>query len=118
MLAFWDAAQDDQRPYKQEVLSASISKDDGRSRPTAMILAEMNDLAAAGLLGVTNSDGQLVRIGETLGGLGGFQTYGGGVHLTTVQLTDMGETLYQLMGLNNVPDTDLSEIAKALHGVT
>jgi hypothetical protein len=116
LLAFWEAAQNEERPYRQEVMSASIRKDEGRSRPTATILAEMNDLATAGLLGVTNSDGQLVRVGETIGGLGGFQTYGGGVHLTAVQLTSMGGALYRLMGLDQVPDDDLERIAQALHG--
>jgi hypothetical protein len=118
LLSFWEAAQDDTRPYQREVMSASIRKDEGRSRPTAMILAEMNDLATAGLLGVTNSDGHQVRIGETIGGLGGFQTYGSGVHLTAVQLTDMGQTRYRLMGLDEIPDADLVTIAKGLHGPT
>lgn len=58
--------------------------------PTDTILAELNDLAGAGLLGTINSDGELVRVGETIGGLGGFQTYGRGVDLTTVRLTNMG----------------------------
>jgi hypothetical protein len=118
LLAFWEAAQDEKRSYRQEVMSASIRKDEGRSRPTALILAEMNDLAAAGLLGVINSDDQLVRVGETIGGLGGFQTFGGGVRLTIVQLTDMGQSLYRLMALDQVPDADLTSIARALHGMT
>ena len=117
LLAFWEVAQDEGRPYRQEVMSASIRKDEGLSRPTATILAEMNDLATAGLLGVIDSNGELVRVGETIGGLGGFQTFGGGVHLTAVQLTDIGRTLFRLMGLDDVPDDDLNQIAKALHGV-
>jgi hypothetical protein len=116
LLAFWEAAQDDERPYRQEVVSASARVGEGRSRPTDTILAEMNDLAGMGLLGVMNSDGRLVRVGETVGGLGGFQTYGGGVNLTAVQLTDMGGTLYRLMGLDEVPDRDLQQIALALQG--
>lgn len=118
LLAFWQAAQDEERPYQQEVMSASIRVGEGRSRPTATILAEMNDLAGAGLLGVINSDGQLVGVGETIGGLGGFQTYGGGVDLTTVQLTEMGKNLYRLMGLDQVPDDHLMRVARALHGMT
>lgn len=55
---------------------------------------------------------------ETVGGLGGFQTYGGGVDLTSVQLTEMGRILHRLMGLDQVPDDDLVSVARALHGVT
>ena len=118
LVGFWEAAQNEKRPYQQEVMSASVRVGEGRSRPTDTILAEMNDLAAAGLLGVINSDGQLVPVNETVGGLGGFQTYGGGVDLTSVQLTEMGRTLYRLMGLDKVPDDDLVSVARALHGVT
>lgn len=116
LLAFWEAAQDEQRPYRQEVVSVSLRVAEGLARPTATTLGEMNDLAAAGLLGVINSDGQLVRVGETMGGLSGFRTYGGGVDLNTVQLTDMGKTLYRLMGLDQVPDEDLIQVAGALNG--
>jgi len=116
LLAFWEAAQDEGRRYRQEVMSASARVGEGRNRPTDTILAEMNDLAGMCLLGVINSDGRLVRVGETIGGLGGFQTYGGGVNLTAVKLSDMGGTLYRLMGLDEVPDRDLQQIALALHG--
>jgi hypothetical protein len=116
LLAFWKAAQDEERPYNQEVMSASLRIAEGRNRPTPTILAEMNDLATRGLLGVINSDGQLVRVGETIGGLSGFQTYGGGIQLTAVQLTEMGNTLFRLMGLGEVPDDDLMGVAAALHG--
>ncbi len=118
LVAFWEAAQDDERPYRQEVMSVSARLSEGRSRPTPTILAEMNDLATTGLLGVVNSEGQLVRVGDTVGGLGGFQTYGGGVDLATVRLTEMGNTLYRLMSLDQVPDDDLLAVARALHGVT
>jgi hypothetical protein len=118
LLAFWEAAQDEAQPYRQEVMSVSVRGAEGRSRPSAAILAQMNDLATAGLLGAVNSDGQVVRMSETWGGLSGFRTYGGRAEFTTTQLTDMGKTLYRLMGLDQVPHEDLTQIARALHGAT
>jgi hypothetical protein len=118
LLAFWEAAEDEKRPYQHEVQSAYIQTQEGRSRPTETILAEMNDLATAGLLGVVNSEGQPVRVGETIGGLGGFGTYGGGVDLTAVRLFGSGKTLYRLMGLDQIPHDDLMRIARALHGAS
>ncbi len=79
LLAFWEAARDEKSTFRREVVSAGLRAAEGISRPTATILAEMNDLATAGLLGVRNSEGQLVRVNETWGGLAGFGTYGGGV---------------------------------------
>lgn len=43
LVGFWEAAQDENRPYQQEVMSASVRVGEGRSRPTDTILAEMND---------------------------------------------------------------------------
>ena len=71
LLAFWEAAKNADRPYRQEVLSAMARSSEGMSRPTDTLVAEMNDLADAGLLGVINSSGQLVHLGQTLGGVGG-----------------------------------------------
>jgi hypothetical protein len=116
LLAFWEAAQDPDRPYKQEAMSAGIRVAEGVSRPTGTILSEMNDLGSAGLLGVVASSGQVVPPSATVGGLGGFGTWGGEVDLTTMQLTDMGRALYRLMGLDQVPDAELEQVASALHG--
>ena len=82
-----------------------------------MILAEMNELSTLGLLGTTNSDGQVVRVGETIEGLSGFGTWGGGVDLATVRLTEMGATVHRLMGLGQVPAADLDDVTRALHGL-
>ena len=116
LLAFWAVAQDANRPYKQEVMSAVLRLGEGRSRPTATVLAEMNDLASAGLLGVVSTEGEFgVPPGTTVSGLEGFGMFGG-ANLTTVRLTDMGETLFRLMGLGAVADRDLEQVALALHG--
>lgn len=115
LLAFWEAAQDSSRPYEREVMSASIRLGEGRSHPTAMILTEMNDLASVGLLGLASTQDLLP---PEIPGLPAFGTSPGspGVRLNNVRLTDMGETLYRLMGLDKVPDQDLEQVAKALHG--
>lgn len=116
LLAFWEAAQDLRRPYKQEVMSASIRAGERRSHPTATILAEMNDLASVGLLGVASTEGEGgVPPGAVIPGLAAFDTWGG-VNLNSVRLTDMGATLYRLMGLDGVPDRDLNQVVSALHG--
>lgn len=116
LLAFWQAAQDRERPFDRDVQSAAIRVTEGKSRPTEMILAEMNDLDAAGLIGVRNSDGDITRVTSTMGGLGGFQPSLTGTDLTQLRLTEIGATLYRLMELNRIPDDDLSMIARALHG--
>lgn len=116
LVAFWEAAQDANRPYRQEVMSVTARQAERLGAPRATILAEMNELASAGLLGTINSDGHVVRVGETLGSTAGFQPYGEGLDLATVQLTEMGKTLYRLMDLDQVPDRDLMQVASALHG--
>jgi hypothetical protein len=119
LLAFWRAARDENRPYQREVMSAAVRVAEGRSRPTATILAEINDLAATGLLGLVSAEGEAgVAPGGVIEGLTAFGTFGGGTNLTSVTLTDMGARLHRLMGLDQVPDADLEEIAKALHGLS
>jgi hypothetical protein len=116
LLAFWQDAQDPERPFDREVQSALVRVAEGMSRPTEMILAEMNDLDAAGLIGVRNSDGDLTRVTSTAGGLGGFQPSLTGTDLTKLRLTEIGATLYRLMELDRIPDEDLWTVAGALHG--
>ena len=114
LLAFWEAAQDPNRPYKQEVSSVAARLTEGRGGPTEAIVAELQDLASARLLGVINSAGSLVVVGETIGGREGIAHWA----LPSLQLTELGKTLYRLMGLHRVPDPDLMRIARALHGLT
>lgn len=116
LLAFWEAAQDPKRPYKKEVMSAGLRQAEGHSRPKATILAEINDLASRGLVGVVPEGESVVPEEATIAGLEAFGTFGGRVDLTRVGLTNMGRTLYRLMGLDEVPDRDFQEIALALHG--
>ena len=65
---------------------------------------------------VTDRDrNHLVLAHERTPGISGFDTEGG-IYLANVRLTDMGRMLHRLMGLTEVPDHDLDEIASALHG--
>jgi hypothetical protein len=116
LLSFWQKAQDSDGLFAREVQSAVVRVTEGMSRPTEMILAEMNDLDAAGLIGVRNSSGDLVRVTSTAGGLGGFQPSLTGTDLTQLQPTQIGATLCRLMELDRIPDEDLQIIGRALHG--
>lgn len=116
LLAFWEAAQDSSRPYEQAVIMLGIDQTEGGESPDATLLAEMNDLASSGLLGIARGDGQVVHPGATVGGLESFGTFGGSVDLNTVRLTRLGKTLYELMGLEDVADPDLDSVLSGLRG--
>lgn len=99
MLAFWEAARDPNRPYQNEVMSAGLRQAEGRSRPKATIVAEINDLASRGLLGVIPDGESVASEDATIAGLEAFGTFGGRVDLTAAGLTNMGRTLC----LNSLP---------------
>jgi hypothetical protein len=119
VLAFWQAVLDADRPYGHELRGMFVvAHAEGWPQPTATILAEINDLASLGLLGVRRKgDGEVVHPGMTIGGLEAFGTFGG-VSITTIQPTDMGNTLHRLMGLDEVPDDDLNEVLAAMGGIS
>lgn len=116
LLAFWEAAQDATRPYEQGVIMLSVDQSQTGARPDATLLAEMNNLASSGLLGIARGDGEIVHPGATVGGLESFGTFGGSVDLNTVRLTQLGKALYDLMGLANMEEADLDRILEGLRG--
>ena len=81
-------------------------------RPSPDLIAEMDNLGDAGLLGIADSHGRVVGPGATFGSSGGFAE----VDLLSIRVTEMGEKLYRVMGLDQILESDLDEIVGALGG--
>jgi hypothetical protein len=70
----------------------------------------MNDLANAGLLGVSTDEGEVVPPSAIWAGTAGFR----GIDLYRMRPTDMGHRLHRLMGLGRIGDEDLEAVLSAL----
>lgn len=114
LLAFWEAARVSDRPYEQGVVALAVHRAEAGGSPSPTLLAEMDDLGSAGLLGVATND-EVVTPAATIGFPGAFGTFGR-ADLNTVRLTSMGQRLHRLMGLDHVPESDLEAILSALRG--
>lgn len=113
LLSFWAAAQEDR--YQEALAALGIDQDWQGGQPTATLAAEMDELASAGLLGVTRSDGTIGTPEPTFGGIADVGSLKG-TDLTTVRLTPMGTRLWRLTGLDLVPADDLDEVMRAIRG--
>jgi hypothetical protein len=115
LLAFWHAATRDGSDYERAVLSLGVDQDEQGGRPTPALTAEMDDLMRAGMLGVAREGGTVGYPEPTWGGVADVASLRG-TDLATVRLTPLGETLYRLMGLDQVPPEDLDDVLAALRG--
>lgn len=88
-------------PPEQVLMHHDIDQDVQGRQPLPGVLAdEVEELAALGLIGTTNSDGDAVRVDRTIGGLeGGVWRIG----MATWRLTSMGKLLADLTRLDDVP---------------
>jgi hypothetical protein len=113
LLAFWERVQRPVRAFGQAaVVDLTIHAGEPGNTPRESVVAEMDELAAANLLGVA-ADGDVARVGSTFGSSGGFA----GVEPNKVRLTGLGATLHRLMELDRIPDDELTDqILSALQG--
>jgi hypothetical protein len=90
-----------QDPPEQVLMQQDIDQDVQGRQPLPGVLAdEVEELAALGLIGTTNSDGDAVRTERTIGGLeGGVWRVG----MAAWQLTSVGQLLADLTRLDDVP---------------
>lgn len=107
-LAFFARAQ--AGPWERALIAARPMGDGRLPDPT--LIAEMNDLADSGLLGVRHDNGQARPLRDLIQSISGFtpQLVQGAV------LLPIGETLHRLMQLDEVPDAELEEILAAIRG--
>ncbi len=73
----------------------------------------MDALMADGLLGVAREDGSVGQPSRSFEGIADVGTLRG-TELSTVRLTDLGQTMFELMGLADVPAKDLNQVLSAL----
>lgn len=75
----------------------------------ADLLGEMNDLGNYGLLGLRQKEGFVATYQSVLDG-GDFTR----LPLTQIRQTAVGERLYELLGLENIPSSDIREVVEEL----
>jgi len=114
LLAFWRAAGEG-GPYEEAVIRLGIDQDEQGGHPTAVLIAEMDDLLSAGLLGVIRANGTVGAPDPSIAGIADVGSFRG-ADLTSMRLTAMGETLHKLMDLDLVPTEDLDSVLEAARG--
>jgi len=109
-LAFFAEAQ--AGDYERAVLGLMAEASATDCLPSPALLAEMDDLRDARLLGVRQNDGSVTAPGATYGG-------GSGLTLSNVGSAApmvVGATLYRLMELDAIPPADLDAVLAELRG--
>lgn len=109
LLALWAAAEDPAGRYGLEVSAIATTQTEGGGQPAPTLIAEMDDLAQAGLLGIATDQG-VAPPAAIWAGTAGFR----GIDLYRVRLTDLGHRLHRLMGLQRIPDGDMQSVLSAL----
>jgi len=107
-LAFFTKAQGGD--YERAVLGLMAEASETGRRPSPALLAEMDDLSDARLLGVRQNDGSVTMPGATYGSDSGWKLSNLGSAAPTV----IGETLHRLMDLDAIPPADLDAILAEL----
>lgn len=88
------------QPPENQLAMRDIDQDESGSRgPSVGLREEVEELGTLGLLGVTTSDGNLVRAGATWGSTGSIW----GARMTSWQLTSQGLLLVEIAQLNAIP---------------
>jgi hypothetical protein len=113
LLAFWERVQNPGRRFAPDaVVDLTVHAGEPGNTPRESVVAEMDELGAANLLGVAATGG-VARAGATWASSGGFA----GVEANKVRLTDLGQTLHRLMELEGISDDELrGDVLEALRG--
>jgi hypothetical protein len=114
LLAFWAAAEDPSGRRRDEVSQLAIERAQSGGRATASVTAEMDDLASMSLIGVATNDEDALPPSAIFASTGGFRT----TDLDTIRLTTLGHTMRRLMGLDEIPASELDEVLRAIRGRT
>jgi hypothetical protein len=110
ILAFFVDAQSGESQTAMMRLTAEQSETG--HRPTPALMAEMNDLGDARLIGLRQNDGTVVEAQETWGGGGAGRL----TDLASLAPTPVGQTVYRLMELDTVPRSELDDVLAELSG--
>lgn len=105
-LAF--AANDEYEARRSEI---DVARSEGTTRSSQEIVAELDELGAAGLVGVEQEGGRVANPRTTVGA-GTFSE----LPLVRMKLTPLGSDLHELMGLSSVPDGDQEVVTEELQG--
>jgi hypothetical protein len=113
LLAFWERIGNPERRFGQAaVVDLTIHAGEPGQTPGESVVAEMDELGAANLLGVSTNSG-VARAGALWTSSGGFA----GVEANKVRPTGLGRTLHRLMELDRIPDDELKgQVLNALRG--
>lgn len=99
-------------PPVDEPMRHDVDQDVYGKTPLPGVFAdEIEELAALGLVGTTNTDGDAVRVGRTVGGIEGGVW---GVRMASWQVTAPGRLLAELTRLDDVPDDERATVLQAL----
>lgn len=96
---------------ENELIQLGAERNEGAFRSAPAVVAEMDELGAAGILGVRQQDMSVVRPSNVLGS-GSFDS----IDLHRARLTDLGRTLHSLLGLSEMPEADQHAVLRALRG--
>jgi hypothetical protein len=99
-------------PPADELMHHDIDQDMRDRTPLpGMFADEIEELAALGLVGTTNPDGEPVRVERTVGGIEGGVW---GAPMATWRVTASGQLLAELTRLDDVPGDERSSVLQAL----
>ena len=93
------------------IVQADVARKEGDLRSTEDIIAELDELARAGVLGIGQPGGHVSNPAATLGG-GNFHS----TDLVSLALTPIGKDLFELSGLAAIPEEDQAEVLQELQG--
>jgi hypothetical protein len=98
-------------PPTETLMLHGIDQDVSRTQPPGILSDEVRDLGAQGLLGIKNEDGEVVRAGDTIEGMGDGLWH---VGMARWSLTSTGEILSELTRLDDVPETERQPVLRQL----
>ena len=108
LLAFWQAARSTRPDFVQ--LMGDTLMTSGATPADAVIVLELNDLAATRLL---ERDPDVQTTGPSIQHVPGFRLMGESIGVGSIKLTPLGEKLHHLMGLEDVSIDELEAIPDA-----
>jgi hypothetical protein len=101
---------------RDDLIRIGGDREAGFFRSNDDVIAEMDELTAMGLLGLGQKDGSVIAPSAAWndGGGGSWSTF----KLYQAQLTNLGQRVYELLGLADVPQDERDAVVRGLRGET